>query len=829
MNLATLTLLCCPACAAALAPDSAPLVRHAPGPLPVPGRLRDGVVICPACAAWYPVDGGLLDLRVADGQDQARRARLAAACGMPGEPPATATADAHKQQQERFFTEEAEGYERDVVDSPFYRALDGLTVRRWGRGLPPASRVLEIGAGTGRVAVRLAAAGHHVIALDLTGALLRRAQEKARALGVGAHVDFVVGDAERLPVRDGVLDAVAVHGVLHHVMRPDVVIAEGARALKPGGAWFSLDPHRSPLRGLFDAAMRVVPLWQEEAAPDGLQSEVRLRGWLEAAGLTPRFGYSVYVLPHLLAPFPERVARLMLGVTDRLGSRSVLRPLAGVIYAVARKEPEPAAVRGRRLAWLRRAALLAAIALLSGVWQTDPDVAVHSQSYYMGGLGQTLEVANAPATLHVAMVDADGAPLEDGLDDIGYALGLQLWSLAGVTLTGPNVAALHAWLFVIGAVLFAWAVAMRFDSTAAGAAVLIVMLALGTRLSMLIYGQVSNQTITSVFPPFVLAALIGWTAMLGRRGRGWSLFGATVIVGALAGWIDLVRHSHGLALMLALGLVVAFGLRGLRPRAAVAAALAIGYLVVAVLMPAALKVHRDVGLGRYHGFTRTYLERPPSHHIYYTLLTAIGRYPNPLDLHYEDRSVDRYIDARAFGGREESPSKRVEASAPLFREYVRTHRRDYALMLLRGAGELPPFIAYTTFIAEQKWEYAWPAIAPGLTVNPRDRARYGENLLMNVRWRYVQLGPLEWIVYGAAWLVIVAAAVSALATAWGRPRSSALLPASALVYLAWVGVPRALVPVQGMDLIFAFWAVALLCAAYLALQYPPNPAGAQGR
>lgn len=336
MRLRTLALLCCAECRTPLTPID-PYLRPAladVGPL----RLVEGAIVCPRCSAWYPCESGLLDLRPATLQSPDRRARVAARFGLDDNGPQTASRDAHKSEQERFFTEEAEGYERDVVQSSFYQALDDLTVHRWGASLPAGSVVLDVGAGTGRVALRLAERGHHVIALDLTEALLRRAQKKADNAGV--IVDTLIADAEQLPVVDGGLDAVAVHGVLHHLTAPALVIGHAGRALRDGGHWFSLDPHRSPLRGVFDAAMRLVPLWKEEAAPDGLQTEERLLAWCRAAGISANASYSCYILPHLLTPFPRAIARVVLRATDWTFERSILRRAAGVIHVAGIKGPD---------------------------------------------------------------------------------------------------------------------------------------------------------------------------------------------------------------------------------------------------------------------------------------------------------------------------------------------------------------------------------------------------------------------------------------------------------------------------------------------------------
>ncbi|WP_299955914.1 class I SAM-dependent methyltransferase [uncultured Modestobacter sp.] len=105
------------------------------------------------------------------------------------------------------------GYPADVV--PF---LLGTAPRR----------VLDLGAGTGLLTERLLAAGHQVVAVDLSEQMLD--QLRARLPGVTA----AVGGAEAVPLPDGNVDAVVAGQAAHWF---DVVpaAAELCRVLRPGG------------------------------------------------------------------------------------------------------------------------------------------------------------------------------------------------------------------------------------------------------------------------------------------------------------------------------------------------------------------------------------------------------------------------------------------------------------------------------------------------------------------------------------------------------------------------------------------------------------------
>jgi SAM-dependent methyltransferase len=110
-------------------------------------------------------------------------------------------------------------------------------------GLRPTSRVLEIGIGTGRIALPLCAHVHEVVGVDLSGPMLERllARRGDRAVRV------LRADAARLPFADASFDAgLAVH--VFHLMPPwREVAAELARVLRPGAPLLVAGDGRNPL------------------------------------------------------------------------------------------------------------------------------------------------------------------------------------------------------------------------------------------------------------------------------------------------------------------------------------------------------------------------------------------------------------------------------------------------------------------------------------------------------------------------------------------------------------------------------------------------------
>jgi SAM-dependent methyltransferase len=90
------------------------------------------------------------------------------------------------------------------------------------------TRVVEIGVGTGLVAVALQHHGFDVIGFDLSMPMI--SQAKAR---IGARV--AVADAHDLPLANGSVDSLVVVWVLHLVADPLVVLHELARVIRSGG------------------------------------------------------------------------------------------------------------------------------------------------------------------------------------------------------------------------------------------------------------------------------------------------------------------------------------------------------------------------------------------------------------------------------------------------------------------------------------------------------------------------------------------------------------------------------------------------------------------
>jgi len=135
--------------------------------------------------------------------------------------------------------------------------------------------VLDVGCGTGVVAVTAARLGAKVTGLDLTPALLERARENSQISG--AQVDWHEGDAESLPFDDGAFDVVLSQFGHIFAPRPEVATAQMLRVLKPGGTIaFATWPPELYTGRMFMITARYAPPPPPGLAPPPLWGDPRI-------------------------------------------------------------------------------------------------------------------------------------------------------------------------------------------------------------------------------------------------------------------------------------------------------------------------------------------------------------------------------------------------------------------------------------------------------------------------------------------------------------------------------------------------------------------------
>lgn len=124
------------------------------------------------------------------------------------------------------------------------RLLSGRRDIAWrkvlAQNLPEGTtlNVLDLATGTGDVLLSLASTRHPIqrgLGIDLSGGMLRHAQEKIRARNFTDTLTLVQGDATSLPVRDERYDAVTIAFGIRNVLDVDAALREMHRCLKHGG------------------------------------------------------------------------------------------------------------------------------------------------------------------------------------------------------------------------------------------------------------------------------------------------------------------------------------------------------------------------------------------------------------------------------------------------------------------------------------------------------------------------------------------------------------------------------------------------------------------
>jgi ubiquinone/menaquinone biosynthesis C-methylase UbiE len=141
-------------------------------------------------------------------------------------------------------------------------------------------RTLDAGTGAGALALALAPLVREVVGVDRVPQLLALARERAEGL---ENVEFLEADATHLPFEDGSFDLSATLRTLHHVPRPELMVAELARVTRTGGGVLVIDQLGpvDPLEAFaLDRFERV-----RDPAHTRLLPEIDLRHLFEANGL----------------------------------------------------------------------------------------------------------------------------------------------------------------------------------------------------------------------------------------------------------------------------------------------------------------------------------------------------------------------------------------------------------------------------------------------------------------------------------------------------------------------------------------------------------------
>jgi demethylmenaquinone methyltransferase/2-methoxy-6-polyprenyl-1,4-benzoquinol methylase len=111
----------------------------------------------------------------------------------------------------------------------------------------PRMKIVDCAGGTGDIAFRMVERScrgpeaAHVTIVDVNEEMLRAGRERPEAKKLGAHLDWITGDAEALPLPDKFADAYTIAFGIRNVTHRDRALAEARRVLKPGGRFLCLE------------------------------------------------------------------------------------------------------------------------------------------------------------------------------------------------------------------------------------------------------------------------------------------------------------------------------------------------------------------------------------------------------------------------------------------------------------------------------------------------------------------------------------------------------------------------------------------------------------
>jgi ubiquinone/menaquinone biosynthesis C-methylase UbiE len=123
------------------------------------------------------------------------------------------------------------------LENPIAQRFNGTRVTLDRLGLRAGQKILEIGAGPGRLLIPAAervAPGGEAVGLDIQPAMLKRLEANARARGV-TNVTAILGDAAGCHVPEESFDVVFLSAALGEIPDRPAALAQCFRALKPGG------------------------------------------------------------------------------------------------------------------------------------------------------------------------------------------------------------------------------------------------------------------------------------------------------------------------------------------------------------------------------------------------------------------------------------------------------------------------------------------------------------------------------------------------------------------------------------------------------------------
>ena len=257
-----------------------------------------------------------------------------------------------------------------------------------------------------------------------------------------------------------------------------------------------------------------------------------------------------------------------------------------------------------------------------------------------------------------------------------------------------------------------------------------------------------------------------------------------------------------------------------KQKALSAVTLAVGYFLVILAMPIVFALHRDIKTGEFNRDISRYMQTTGRHQAWQSIVLGIGKYPNSINMRFDDITCydilrSKYPDAmdpvHNFHGKGYYPGLRG-----IYFDYITRYPFEYFGNLTKAYAELFYFIPYAASAGNLTWwRYGYLPKKIGVAVDewdvPLRLSPHGENLLV-LKYNYLKLTPVEWVVFISALIVVLLAVRYAVFSKGDASNRHVFL--SIIFYIFLLATQRAIIPHHGLALIICFWIFSILSLLY---------------
>jgi len=164
----------------------------------------------------------------------------------------------------------------DVMSFGLHRLWKRFTAAK--TGLKPGQTALDVAAGSADLSIALArqvGKTGHVIVTDINREMLAVGRDRMLDAGQAGNIDYLLADAESLPLRDRSVHCITIGFGLRNVTDKDKALRSMYRVLKPGGRLLVLE-FSQPQFGALNAVYDIRVLFLISGQPSDAETMARL-------------------------------------------------------------------------------------------------------------------------------------------------------------------------------------------------------------------------------------------------------------------------------------------------------------------------------------------------------------------------------------------------------------------------------------------------------------------------------------------------------------------------------------------------------------------------